>query len=94
MSCIRKTVVDEIVNHFKDASINISESTMLVEDLHADSFDFVEIAFELETRFNVIIPDNLDMSTLRTVEDVVIMMETIVSQSTTQKEKTLEVVGA
>jgi acyl carrier protein len=40
------------------ANVNITREKTLVDDLGADSIDFVEVVMELETTFNITIRDD------------------------------------
>ena len=48
---------------------NIKPESRLLEDLNADSLDFVELLMTVEDEFNVIITDE-DAKTLKTIDDV------------------------
>lgn len=54
----------------------ITLETSLVEDLKADSLDIVEMVMELESEFDVEIPDE-ELSAMKTVKDVVSYIEKI-----------------
>ncbi len=53
---------------------NINMDTRVMEDLHADSLDVVDIAMTLEDEFGVEIPDE-DLEKVRTVGDIVKYLE-------------------
>ena len=52
----------------------ITMDTSLVEDLKADSLDIVEMVMELESEFDVEIPDD-ELAQMKTVKDVVDYIE-------------------
>lgn len=94
MSNLLPIVIDQLTKHFKSESDSITAETRLVEDLQADSFDFVEVVFELETRLNIIIPDDFYTSKLKTVGDIVIALEEVLAQKQTAARKSTNVEGA
>jgi len=55
------------VKNFLDAKV-ISEKTSFQEDLNADSIDITDFIMELESEFDVEIPDE-DLEKIRTVGD-------------------------
>lgn len=55
---------------------------MLVEDLGMDSLDAVELAIATERQFNVTLSDE-QMSKLRTVADIVGLVQRLVDEQTT-----------
>lgn len=62
-----KTIISEKV------SVNISDikpDSRLIDDLHADSLDIVQILTEFERRFNIHVVD-VDPKSIVTVEDAV-----------------------
>jgi len=48
---------------------NIKPESRLLEDLNADSLDFVELLMTVEDEFDVVITDE-DAKTLKTIDDV------------------------
>lgn len=54
---IEATVKDILAKHLTMEAGRINLESRLVEDLGIDSFGSVEIAFELEEKFNLKIPD-------------------------------------
>ncbi|XAO71113.1 MAG: phosphopantetheine-binding protein [Acetobacteraceae bacterium] len=80
MSNLLLIVIDQLTKHFKNEANLITADTRLVEDLQADSFDFVEVVFELETRLGIVIPDDFYTSKLKTVDDIVIALEEVIAQ--------------
>ena len=52
----------------------ITENSEIVKDLGADSLDVVELLMQLEEEFGITLPDS-EMENLKTVQDIVDMME-------------------
>lgn len=48
---------------------NIQNNSMLVDDLGMDSFNAVELIYELENNFNIDVSDS-DFQHIKTVEDI------------------------
>lgn len=53
---------------------NVSEDSLIIEDLGADSLDIVDIVMTIEEEFNVEVPDDA-IEQIRTVGDVVKYIE-------------------
>jgi acyl carrier protein len=53
----------------------VTPQSLLVEDMNMDSFRAIEMAFALEEKFNISIPDS-DISTVKTVQDVISYIQT------------------
>ncbi len=71
-------VQNTLFNHLsygqiKDPSV-IQKSHKLIDDLHADSLDLLEIGMALESTFQIEIPDD-DMEKWSTVGDVLTYLE-------------------
>ncbi len=64
-----------IAEQLKIDPAQVKPESRLVEDLHADSLDIVELVMELENAFDIQIPDE-EMPNLSTVQDVVNYIET------------------
>lgn len=94
MSNLLPIVIDQLTKHFKSEPNLITAETRLVEDLQVDSFDFVEVVFELETRLDIVIPDDFYTSKLKTVEDIVLALEEVISQKQAALSSSTEVEGA
>ena len=61
----------------KQLDIEVSEITpdsRLIEDLHADSLDIVELVMDMEQEFDVEIPDDA-LSKMKTVGDFLAFLE-------------------
>ena len=67
---IESEIKGVLTRQLKLSGKEISLSTSLREDLGIDSLDVVELMFELEEKFNVVIPDQ-DIVKLNTVGDLV-----------------------
>lgn len=67
---ITTKVTDEIVKLFGVARENVTPDARIIEDLGADSLDAVELLMNLETMFNICIPE-ADADSKRTVADIV-----------------------
>jgi acyl carrier protein len=55
---IESKVRDILAETLITANVNITREKTLVDDLGADSIDFVEVVMELETTFNITIRDD------------------------------------
>ena len=67
---VRRVVCEEL----SVSPEEVQEHSSFIEDLEADSLDFVELIMALEAEFQIEIPDD-DVSTLKTVADVVAYIE-------------------
>ena len=59
-----------ISEHFDVDRATLSPSTRLVEDVHADSLDLVELIIAFEDAFDLSIPDEVAL-TVKTIDDIV-----------------------
>ncbi|MBG91330.1 MAG: hypothetical protein CL521_05890 [Actinobacteria bacterium] len=63
---------DQLVTILKNYQPNIDESIITqdtpLSELEIDSLSFIEIVYEFETEFNIVIPDD-KLRTLRTIGD-------------------------
>ena len=67
--------VCEIIAKQLDINPNeIKPESRLIEDLHADSLDIVELVMDMEQEFDVEIPDE-SLTQLKTVNDVIAFLE-------------------
>ncbi|MBQ7597195.1 MAG: acyl carrier protein [Clostridia bacterium] len=67
----------EIINDFVDVDLDTAdENTRLRGELGLNSFDFVNVAIELEREFGVKIPDSA-AANLRTVGELVELVKTL-----------------
>ena len=62
-----KSILAKDLGFFED---QIKENSRLVNDLHADSLDIVEIVISLENEFQIDIPDKM-VEEFQTVKDIV-----------------------
>lgn len=62
-----KSILAKDLGFFED---QIKENSRLVNDLHADSLDIVEIIISLENEFQIDIPDKV-VEEFQTVKDIV-----------------------
>ena len=53
---------------------NVTEESLIIEDLGADSLDIVDLVMTIEEEFNVEVPDE-EIENIRTVGDVVKYIE-------------------
>ena len=67
---ILKKVIDLAADKLAADVEKISESTNFEEDLNADSIDLTDFIMELESEFDVEIPDE-DLEKIKTVKDSV-----------------------
>ena len=67
---IEEKVFDIISEHFDVDRSELSLETNLVEDLHADSLDLVELIMAFEDEFGLTIPDDVAL-TVKTLGDAV-----------------------
>ncbi len=73
MELIQK-VKEMIASQLKIEAADIQDNALLVDDLQADSLDFVELAMDFEDEFGIVVADD-DVSRLRTVKDIVDYLE-------------------
>ena len=64
-----------LAKHLGFSKDNIKENTKLIDDLHADSLDMVEIILALEDEFSINIPDKA-MESFNTPKDIVNYLKT------------------
>lgn len=67
---ILKKVIDLAAEKLAAEAEDISENTNFEEDLNADSIDLTDFIMELESEFDVEIPDE-DLEKIKTVKDSV-----------------------
>lgn len=67
-------VKEMIAKQLKLDVSEINENSLLVDDLDADSLDFIELAMDFEDAFGITVADD-DVQTLHTVGDVVKYLE-------------------
>ena len=69
--------VHDVVKNIIDDRHDISMTSDLIDDLNADSLDLVEIIIDIETQFDIEIPDK-QMETMRTVGDIVFYVNSVI----------------
>ncbi len=70
---IKQKVIAIVAQKFSADAAKINGETRLAEDLHVDSFGAVELMFELEEAFNLIIEDR-EIARVRTIDDIVVYL--------------------
>ena len=71
---MKEKVIEIIAEHFDVDVAELSEKTDLVQDLHADSLDLVELIMAFEEGFDLSIPDEVALS-VKTIADIVTYLE-------------------
>ncbi len=71
---IQQKVFDIIADHFDMDKASLSLDTNLVENIHADSLDLVELIMAFEDGFSITIPDEVALS-VKTIGDIVRYIE-------------------
>jgi len=71
---LENEVVEILARHLKRATLQIRLNTLLREDLNVDSFAMIELAFALEDKYKLQIPED-EMGKLKTVKNVVDWIE-------------------
>ena len=71
---VRAEVVEIISNRLGVGKEQITDATTFQEDLGADSLDVVELVMELETEFEITIPDE-EAERIRTVGEAIEYVE-------------------
>jgi len=75
----QKAKVFEIISDHLEVKIEtINDSSLLKEDLGADSLDEVELTIQLENEFDIEIPDS-DIENVKTVGDFIQVLENIMN---------------
>lgn len=67
---IKDKVLDVLTNTAKLDKSNISSDSKLVDDLGLDSFDAINLMFDIENAFEIEVPDT-DVQLLKSVNDIV-----------------------
>ena len=67
---VEQTIKDILAKQLSMEAANIKPESLLVEDLGLDSFGSVEVAFELEEKFSLKIPDEA-IYNAKKVKDIV-----------------------
>ena len=71
---MKEKIFEIIAEHFDIAAETLSVDTDLVETLHADSLDLVELIMAFEEGFDISIPDEVALS-VKTIGDIVSYLE-------------------
>ena len=74
MNEVYKTLVGMASRVLNIPEDRITLSTLILEELHADSLDIVEILAQIEDRYGIYIPDE-EIINMRTVGEVVAYVE-------------------
>lgn len=67
---IEDRVIDSVEHQLGVSREVITRDKMIVDDLGADSLDFVELIMDVETEFMIVIPEE-DCEMIKTVEDLI-----------------------
>lgn len=71
---MKDQIIDIIAKQLDIDAADMSESTLIIEDLGADSLDIIEILSEIEDTLNVTVPDE-DIPGMKTVGDIIKYIE-------------------
>tara|TARA_B100001093_G_C26369759_1_gene818207 strand:- start:164 stop:400 length:237 start_codon:yes stop_codon:yes gene_type:complete len=74
MSDIQNTIIKMLSDKFDIPADKINLTDHFIDDLHGDSLDTVEVGIEVETKFNILIPDD-HLVKMVTVGDLVTFVE-------------------
>jgi acyl carrier protein len=83
---VANLVIATLAIHLNVLEQRVREDVHLVDDLGADSLDFVELVLQFEEMFSVEIPDD-DVEQLHTVGDIVNMLTEKVSSRMVEEEE-------
>lgn len=67
---------DLIGENYNLDHVELREDTRLIEDLHLDSLDMVEMVVEIEDAFDIVIPEE-KMEAMENIGDVVSVIEAL-----------------
>ena len=67
---------DLIGENYNLDHVELREDTRLIEDLHLDSLDMVEMVVEIEDAFDIVIPEE-KMEAMENIGDVVGVIESL-----------------
>jgi len=73
---MEEKIISLICDKLNKKKEDIKPSSRLVEDLGADSLDFVELIMAFEDEFGLTLPDE-DLGKLKTIEDIVNYIKSI-----------------
>ncbi len=91
---IKSKVLDILNQLFRNSGIDadILEYADLIDDVSMDSVTFIGLIVEVESSFDVIVPDKmLQMENFRNVDDIVEMIEKLVNFKTSVTNEREEV---
>lgn len=71
---MKDKIIDIIAKQLDIEVTEISDTTLIVEDLGADSLDIIEILSDIETALDVTVPDE-DIPGMKTVGDIIRYIE-------------------
>lgn len=71
---MKKEIIKIIANIAEVPARSLSGSTNLVSDLELDSLDLVTLISEIETKYNLEIPDK-EIKKIQTIDDIVAYLE-------------------
>ena len=74
MSDIQNTIIQMLSEKFDLPADRINLTDHFIDDLHGDSLDTVEMGIEVETKFNILIPDD-KLENMITVGDLIELVE-------------------
>ena len=74
MSDIQNTIIKMLSDKFDIPADKINLTDHFIDDLHGDSLDTVEVGIEVETKFNILIPDD-HLVKMVTVGDLITFVE-------------------
>jgi acyl carrier protein len=77
---LEETVCTILSKHANPSGVAIENDTVLRE-VGIDSYGVIEILFDLEEHFDIMIPNPEDDSALRTAEDVVTEVKNILAEN-------------
>jgi acyl carrier protein len=84
---ITEGVRDILADHFSIEKATITDESRFVDDLRADSFDMVEIVFQIEDAFDIVVPYKI-ANDFATVGDAVAFVRAQCSPSGATQGKT------
>jgi acyl carrier protein len=74
MSEVKTTILQMLSEKFDLPADRINLTDHFIDDLHGDSLDTVEMGIEVETKFDILIPDD-KLEKMATVGDLVAFVE-------------------
>ncbi len=74
MSEVKTTILQMLSEKFDLPADRINLTDHFIDDLHGDSLDTVEMGIEVETKFNILIPDD-KLENMITVGDLIELVE-------------------